>query len=165
MNKEELTDIFKKLGAPNPEGWANSEINEGIPQLARFLFLKGCWDMIVPDGDASWIDNRIAHTSPTSNEPYAGSAHALRRLLSCGASRDDINEVVRCAQAELLFEIGYQMDDSSSVNGNDDFAHWALMLLDEDDNPIKPIGGLHSSVLYTDPTGREMRPRQIKQEI
>jgi hypothetical protein len=164
MTKEELTNIFKELGAPGPEGWAHSEITEGLPQLARFLFLKGCWDMIVEDGDTRWIDGRIANTPPSSNDPYAGSAHALRRLLACGASKDDINEVVRCAQAELLFDICYQMDDSTSVDGNDDYANWALMLLDEDDNPIKQIGGLHESVLHTDPTGREMRPRSTEPE-
>lgn len=162
MTKEELTSILGDLGVPDPESWADSEISRGIPQLARFLFLKGCWDLIVSDGDTSWIDSSIKRTSPSSNEPYAGSAHALRRLMACGVSKDDINEVVRCAQAELLFGICYQMDDSSSVDGNDDYAEWALMLLDDDENPIKSIGGLHESVLHTDPSGREMRPGSQK---
>ena len=33
---DELTRIFQKLGAPDPEGWARSQIQEGIPQLARY---------------------------------------------------------------------------------------------------------------------------------
>jgi hypothetical protein len=43
-NKEQelkrLTEIFKEGGAIDPESWASSEIEEGIPQLARFNFLK-----------------------------------------------------------------------------------------------------------------------------
>jgi hypothetical protein len=40
MNQDELTALFKKVGARKPEGWARSQIEEGIPQLARFLFLR-----------------------------------------------------------------------------------------------------------------------------
>jgi len=41
-----------------------------------------------------------------------------------------------------------------------DFA-WGLFQLDGDGTPVPPcIGGLHESVLETDPTGREMRPRK-----
>jgi len=40
MNQEQLTALFQKLGARHPEGWARSQIKEGIPQLARFLFLR-----------------------------------------------------------------------------------------------------------------------------
>jgi hypothetical protein len=36
---------------------------------------------------------------------------------------------------------------------------WVLAQVDEDGDLIGPIGGLHESVLETDPTGREMRPR------
>lgn len=36
---------------------------------------------------------------------------------------------------------------------------WALMRIDDDDQPIDRIGSLHESVLETDPSGREMRPK------
>ena len=108
MNKKELTQIFTDLGADDPESWATSEVEEGIPQLARFLFLKGCWDNIITDGDNTWIDRIISDTPEESNEPYSGTAHALRRLIASGANRDDISEVVRGIQAELLFKFCYQ---------------------------------------------------------
>ncbi len=36
---------------------------------------------------------------------------------------------------------------------------WALAQVDDAGNVLGGIGGLHESVLETDPTGREMRPR------
>lgn len=158
MSEQQLSELFKDLGAPNPESWAQSQIKEGIPQLARFLFLKGCWDMVVPDNDSTWIERRVANTPPDSNQPFAGGAHALRRLIASGASKEDINELVRCFQAELLVGICQQIDDADNVDDNEDLARWALMLLDDDDNPTKIIGGLLESALSTDPSGSEMRP-------
>ena len=37
---DELTRLFARLGAPDPQGWASSQPNEGILQLARYLFLR-----------------------------------------------------------------------------------------------------------------------------
>jgi hypothetical protein len=37
---QELTELFARLGAPRPESWARSQLEEGIPQLARFVFLR-----------------------------------------------------------------------------------------------------------------------------
>lgn len=49
MNKkEEFEDLVNRLrnaGAKNPFSWANSEIQEGIPQFARFLVLKSLFDI------------------------------------------------------------------------------------------------------------------------
>jgi len=50
MNKKRLTEIFRIAGAPDPEGWAESEASEDIPQLARYLFLRAAWRGVVPDG-------------------------------------------------------------------------------------------------------------------
>jgi len=142
MTKEKLTKIFEDLGAANPEDWAESEVSEGIPQLARFLFLKGCWSNIVSDTEPSWIDEIISRIPEDSNELFAGTAHALRRLLASGANREDIAEVVRGMQAELLFHVCYQLADSDVVEGYD-FVKWALMEVGEDEVPSREIAGLH----------------------
>jgi hypothetical protein len=36
----QLTDLFRRLGARDPQDWAGSEVAEGLPQLERFLFLR-----------------------------------------------------------------------------------------------------------------------------
>jgi len=156
--KDALIAALKKLGARDPESWAESEIEEDIPQLARFTFLKGAWDQIVRDGDASWIDGEIASTPEGSAEPYAGVAHALRKLKREGADLVAVADVVRGMQARLLFDLCYMLSDPDSVAGNDSVG-WSLVESDENEGSARVIDGLHESVLETDPTGREMRPR------
>jgi len=43
MNQKELAALFQKLGARDPDHWARSQVEEGVPQLARFLFLRQAW--------------------------------------------------------------------------------------------------------------------------
>ena len=159
MNKAELSEIFRMLGASDPDDWASSEIDEGIPQLARFLFLKGAWDRIVTDDDTSWIDNVISNVPSDSIHPYSGAAHSIRRMIAAGVSKSDIAQLVRSTQAEFLFDLCYMMDDPGAVAGNEDLINWAFVELDDDDNAGRQINGLHESVLETDPTGREACPR------
>lgn len=158
MNKDDLTSIFRNLGAGDPESWADSEVSENIPQLARFMFLKGAWQRIVRDDDTQWIDDVLQNVPAESNDPYAGAAHAVRQMLDAGVSKLAIAQLVRATQAEFLFDLCYMLDDSSSVDGNDDYVDWSFVELDADGNPGRPINGLHESVLATDPTGREVRP-------
>ena len=159
MNANELADVFRQLGAPDPDDWAASETNEDIPQLARFLFLKGAWDRIVSDDDTSWIDNVISNIPPDSTDPYSGAAHSIRRMLEAGITKSDIAQLVRSTQAEFLFDLCYMMDDPGAVDGNDDLVNWSFVELDADENPGRAINGLHESVLETDPTGREVCPK------
>lgn len=53
LNKQELTELFRKLGAQDPEGWARSQVEGGIPQLPRYLFPHQPWRDIVEPGDRS----------------------------------------------------------------------------------------------------------------
>ena len=60
LEKSRLADIFRRLGADDPVGWARSQVDEGIPQLARFAFLKDAWAHVLDEDDATWIDREIA---------------------------------------------------------------------------------------------------------
>jgi len=164
MNQDELTSIFRQLGAVDPESWAHSEISEEIPQLARFVFLKGAWERIAPDDDTIWIDNMLRNVPPDSTAPYAGAAHSIRRMLKSGVSKSVIAELVRSTQAEFLFGLCCMMDDPGSVDGNDGHVDWAFVELDSDGNYGRTINGLHESVLETDPTGRELRPKNFDKQ-
>jgi len=83
---DELTALFKKLGARRPELWARSQLSEGINQLQRFLFLRQAWSLILREDDTDWIQGEIARAQRRPNEPYAGVGHALRRCVEKGAS-------------------------------------------------------------------------------
>ena len=57
LGKGELVAILQALGAEDAEGWADSQLNEDIPQLARFLFLRSAWKHVLNKGDIAWIEN------------------------------------------------------------------------------------------------------------
>ena len=86
MNIEKLTALFRKLGAPDPEGWARSQLDEGIDQLARYVFLREAWKRVVPPETANWIDEqrglavkRDRHSAATNVRGH--SVRMIRHLL------------------------------------------------------------------------------------
>jgi hypothetical protein len=159
-DKVELAALFKRLGAPSSGGWARSQFEEGINQMHRFLFLRQLWARVVAEGDESWIDEAMTDSSRDGNAPFSGVGHSLKRLHQSGAQRKDLVELVRGMQARLLSEFCYLLDDPSLLEDELKDFGWALVETDADFEPTaRTIAGLHESVLGTDPTGLEMRPR------
>lgn len=154
MNEEELTRIFRKLGAQDPAGWAGSQVREGIPQLARFVFLRQAWSGVLAEEDHGWIAQSLRLDPRT---PGGGIAPALKRLKALGASDQDLTTVARVMQWELLFHLCYLLDDPGDLPPEVRDMAWRLFQVDDDGNPIVAIGGLHESVLETEPSGREIR--------
>jgi len=157
----ELTSLFRRLGAPDPEDWASSEIKENIPQLARFLFLRSAWKLIVDEDNYEWISETITQSARRPNDPCAGLGPSLRRVLDQGVEKQDINDIVRIKQYELLFGLLYMLDDPSDLEPELGETGWVL---DEVDASGKRTGrivqGMYESALDMDPSGREMRPRK-----
>jgi hypothetical protein len=162
---DKLLSVFRRLGARDAEDWATSEVEEGIPQLLRFLFLRGMWKGVVSEGDTEWIDAYVAMSKRDPDAPLSGVGAALQRLLAGGADPSDLCDLVRGMQYETLFSVAYLLDDPSpawddiqaDVPELEDVA-WGLWEEDGDERPVRRIDGLHESALDTDPTGREMRP-------
>jgi hypothetical protein len=159
MNQKKLAALFQRLGASNPDGWARSQLEEGIPQLARFLFLRQAWRAIIDEGDPTWITAAVARAESKPEQPYAGVGHALRKLRGRGATDEELTDLVRGMQAELLFQLCYLLEDPGNLEPEVADISWCLVQTDDDGKVIARVGGLHESVLETDPTGREMRPR------
>lgn len=159
-SEEELTAVFKALGAHAPEQWAHSQLTEGIPQLLRFLFLKSAWENIPAEGDTKWVEKEITSAGANPDQPYAGLGHALARCRKRGVSDGDLTEIARCLQAQMLYSIGYLIDGPACFPRSLEDVCWGLFQVGEDGRPFgEQIAGLHESVLEFDPTGREMRPR------
>lgn len=59
-------------------------------------------------------------------------------------------------QWQLLFSLCYLLDEPGDLEPEVRHIAWRLFQVAEDDQPIDIIGGLHESVLDTDPTGREI---------
>ena len=164
---DELVSLLERLGAPDPAAWAGSETKEEIPQLLRFLALRGMWATVLADGSTSWIKKHIAAAKRAPGGPLSGVGTALERILAKGVDPRDLSDVVRGMQFETLDGIAYLLDDPTpafddvrdSVPELETVA-WRLWEEDAEGRPIRPIEGLHESALSTDPTGREMRPRE-----
>lgn len=157
MNEQELTELFRKLGAQEPESWAHSQITEGIPQLLRYLFLRQAWRNVVSPDDNNWM-SKLRPKEP--NLPGGELGPAIDRILAAGARPEDLTTVVRVMQWRLLSRLSVLLEDPGLPEEEVADIWWQLFLVDENDNPIVPINGLIESVLETDPTGREMRPPQ-----
>jgi hypothetical protein len=113
----------------------------------------------LPEGDTGWIDATIAESTRVPEAPFSGIGHALARLRASGCSDADLTEVARGMQAALLAALCYQLSDPGSLEPEVAGMSWALVQLDANGAVLGEIAGLHESVLETDPTGREMRPR------
>ena len=154
-----LARLFEMMGASDPEDWARSQIEEGIPQVARFLFLRQAWRQVVSEEDPAWIDAAMARSRSAPNAPFAGIGRALSSLRAKGASDDELTDLVRGMQAELLLDLCYLLEDPGSVEDAVSEIEWVLAQIDSKGKVVSKISGLHESVLETDPSGREMRPR------
>ena len=153
--KQELCALFAKLGARNPEQWVESQLEEGIPQLARFLFLRQAWQLVVRPDDRTWLEGEA-----NNNASVPGSAiiPAIKRLRESGASEEDLITVVRVMQWKLLSSLCYLLDDPGDLEDEVSDIAWRLFQVNSEGEPIAAISGLHESVLETEPSGREMRP-------
>lgn len=152
------------MGAVDPEGWARSQVQEGIPQYARFVFLRQMWQNVVREGDTSWIETEITQAERRPRDPGASVGPILKRMIAAGVSREDIAEFARVMQWQTLAGIAYQIDDSGSVSYPSEKmpnVHWALCETTEDGEVLHIIDALHESVLDVEPSGREMRPSGV----
>ena len=152
-----LADVFRQHGANDPEAWARSQLEEGIPQLAIFCFSKALWEGVVDETDDGWIDREIEWAKARPRDPCAQIGPALEEMLAKGVSRQAITDLVRVMQYEQLYHVCSLLDGARTVDLP--VSDWTLHQVDEDGEPVAIIDGLHEVLLGMDPTGREMRPR------
>ncbi|TDC35137.1 hypothetical protein E1211_16330 [Micromonospora sp. 15K316] len=132
-----MLGAFNQLGCSDPEGWVRSEIEEGIPQLARYRFLRTLWLQI--------IDNW--HDGP-ANIP------AARRALEAGASQGDLTQLARAVAYETVFAMLYHLD--ADEEATDQLPSWALAeITPTGEATRRHLDALHEDLLTLDPSGRE----------
>jgi hypothetical protein len=89
MNEQQLTELFRKLGAQNPEGWAHSQIREGIPQLARYLFLREAWRCVISPDSRNWmVDVRPSRPDEPGGELSTCDRPDIGRRRAAGGPHD-----------------------------------------------------------------------------
>jgi hypothetical protein len=153
---EALRDRFVELGADDPEGWARSEVSEGIAQLARFVFLRGIWTReLLRWTRPRWIDDTLRY-------PSTSGAQALARLRESGASAEDLSALAAYIAESVAFGVPCHIDDGFNPDMEDSEAEEQLPgwhLLEVGTNPEsgelgltgRDVAGLHESLDETRP--------------
>ncbi|MBS0264775.1 MAG: hypothetical protein JSS02_22765 [Planctomycetes bacterium] len=136
---QELMERFRQAGCRDPEGWASSEIQHGIPQFARFVFLRELWKCAASRGSHEWL----RHLDLPNDD---GKGGVKRRLKESTASIDDLTELVRAAQAEVVRNVAYLLDGYVPDEDLVEKIRWGLFELDDDLKPARELDGLHESV-------------------
>lgn len=146
MNSDEdalaaLTRRMAELGAPEPDGWASSEIREGVPQQARYLVLRRIWaNTLLP-----WRDPGMLRRN-----------EALAQLLDRGADQELLAEALRGVVFNAVSDVIAIIDEGCDPEAPDNAPGWILAETDGGGNVTgREVGGLHESLLEVDPNGVE----------
>ncbi|THA31005.1 hypothetical protein E6R18_18575 [Streptomyces sp. A1277] len=144
-----LTRLFEALGAEDAEGWAESEGEEGLPQLARYRFLRMVWQ----DIDA-WSTTAPHWVAAYREEGVAGGA--VERAVRLGLTAVELGEIAREVARETAFALLQGMDDPErgEVPGETEgrLPGWFLGELSERGEPTgRVLGALHEDLNETEP--------------
>lgn len=149
---EALAEEFRRLGAGDPEAWALSEVEDGIPQLARFVFLRRLWrgaeEWTLPP--AEWFaerepapsdeeeddDGEADEDAPSAaldpeeeadEEPaFLDAQQAVQRILAAGADPEDLKEVARAVFLHAVFGAVQTVDEGHDPDAGERLPGWLL---------------------------------------
>lgn len=147
VTPEDLEALLREIKAPDAESMARSEIEEGIPQLAIFLFLKLATSTIDDIRDASHLREMLRRSG--GREP----GEALRRMVDCDNAATDLLKIVRSALRCYLLDICFLLDDTAAIRfagwpraADLEKMHWGVFRIDETGRPIAQMSGLHENL-------------------
>jgi hypothetical protein len=156
---EEMISCMTAWGAPDAEEWVRSEIEEDIPQMARFLVLRTLWREIDSwrDSSSKWQSHIVSMAEENPSGFFADAGHAIKRMQEAGVAVEDIGSVARFVAFESIFSVLDRIDEGSDPE-IDDGPGWVLAEVDTNgDGTGRIVGGLHEDILMLDPSGREDR--------
>ena len=133
-----LTAAFTALGAPRPERWARSHVEDGVDQIGRFIFLRALWTRVVKDG--RFLDKL--------RKDQGALAPVVERLILAGVAEADVVQLVRALQVQLLVDVAQILDDPAD---NDEGVRWGVWRMDKRGLPLWQLGDLRLDLLDVDP--------------
>jgi len=158
----ELVSIFRALNADDPESWAQSEISEDIPQLARFLALRRIWPEYIDSWTREpdrWVTQSVNGAGNDPQGDFADAGAALKRMTERGVSPADIAAVARMVAYETVFAVLDHIDEGYDPDAPEDAPGWLLMETRADGRTTgRHVRGLHESILTMDPSARDGQP-------
>ncbi|MCY1136643.1 hypothetical protein OWR29_01435 [Actinoplanes sp. Pm04-4] len=130
---EQILTTLDEWGCDDPRAWAESEISENRPQLARYRFLRAIW----PEMIDSWRDG-------------VGNIPAARRVVEAGGSPQDVARLARAVAYETAFALLARLAEEGRPG-------WALVETGPDGHPTgRHLDALHEDLLTLDTSGRDL---------
>lgn len=175
---EALAERFRAAGAQAPEEWAASEVEDDIPQLARFLFLRRLWRgagqwKLPPeawfaeaepaadaapaveedDDEPSLVQSDGAEVEDEDAEPaFLAARQAVERILAAGVDPEDLKEVARAVFLFTAFEAVQTVDEGHDPAAGEGMPGWLLTEVGGDLVLTgRVIPDLHQDLLTTEP--------------
>ena len=176
---QELAGTFRDLGAGEPEVWAASEVEDDIPQLARFLFLRRLWrsagqwklppetwfaEPEQTDAAAEEDDDEPTLVSASADEAgdedaepaFLAAQQAVERILAAGADPRDLREVARAIFLHTAFDAVSTVDEGHDPHAGEGMPGWLLTEVGGDLVLTgRVIPDLHEDLLTTEPDEAE----------
>ncbi|MEI7032483.1 hypothetical protein [Streptomyces pratensis] len=149
---DRLTALFGALGAGgDAEDWAESEAEEGLPQLARYRFLRTVWQDIDAWGAG-------AHRWVESYRCGGSAAEAVERALAAGLTPEDLGALAREIARETAFGVLHALSDpadgSLAPDVEERLPRWRLAELDPAGEPTgRYLDALHEDFAEVEPKG------------
>jgi hypothetical protein len=146
-----LVAQFRRLGVPNPESWAHSQEQEGIPQLARARLLYLLWTLVRSPRDTDWIDRDIErYYVVESHGPGRGRLEyphvpVLTQAMQAGISKQQLTRLARQSQVELLRDLCMLFDGGGDRPAAVGTSQFGIFELDEAGNPLHRVDALHEN--------------------
>jgi|SRR5699024_2385869 len=133
---KDLCEQLKAAGAKTPSSWANSELQEDIPQFARFLILKGLTNIYQDvQGNITEIDN--------GSEDVLNTEHILSSLIH----EERLQKLLYSYGKSIIGRVIDLLDEGylDEVNGQ---VGWALIELNQQGSTTdRLLQGLHKDFL------------------
>lgn len=164
MEYRQLVEQFRVAGADDPESWALSEIREGIPQLARFCFLRVLWPRVIDRWrqQLDWIDYAMSRAERDPKSSFADAGIAIKRALAHGVTLDELASIARMVAYSTAFDIVHHLDvgEDEEYNNDNGYPAWTLSEIGPDEQPTgRTLDALHEDLLVMDPSGRDGSPQ------
>lgn len=148
---DKLTGLFEALGADDASGWAESEAEENIPQLARYRFLRMVWQ----DIDA-WSSAAPDWIAAYRKEGLASGA--VERAVRLGLTPGELGEIAREVAKETAFGLLYGLaapaDGDLPPETEAQLPGWCLAELSPEGEPTgRVLDALYEDLDEVEPQG------------
>lgn len=127
---EQLAEVFRTLGARDPEKWARAHVERGTDELGRFVFLRALWLRMIEPGRLLGAARRDTSVGM-----------AIDRIVKW-VDLADLDALVRFAQRAAIDDVCKVLDGAAAEDG----IRWSLFRTDDGGQPLWSLGKLQPAV-------------------